>query len=50
MPALAAAATVSAMQVPRLNHYPTDVAAGMALGVLSEAAANLVFLGDEDEA
>ena len=41
-PALAAAAVVSTLQVPRLNHYPTDVAAGMVLGVLSEAAANLV--------
>ena len=48
-PALAAAAVVSTLQVPRLNHYPTDVAAGMVLGVLAEAAANLVFLGDDDE-
>lgn len=49
-PALAAAATVSAMQVPRLNHYPTDVAAGMVLGVVSEAIASAVLPElDEDE-
>ena len=45
-PALAAAAVVAGMQVPRLNHYPTDVAAGMLLGVASEAVANLV-VGDD---
>jgi membrane-associated phospholipid phosphatase len=44
-PALAAAAVVAAMQVPRLNHYPSDVAAGVLLGVASEAAANLI-VGD----
>ena len=47
-PALGAAAVVAGMQVPRLNHYPTDVAAGMLLGVVSEAVANLVFLGDAE--
>ena len=46
-PALAAAAIVSGMQVPRLNHYPTDVAAGMLLGALCEVAANLA-VGDEE--
>ena len=46
-PALAAAAVVAAMQVPRLNHYPTDVAAGAVLGIASEFAAELVMrLGD----
>jgi membrane-associated phospholipid phosphatase len=45
-PALAAAAVVAGMQVPRLNHYPTDVAAGMLFGAASEAAANLVVGGD----
>ena len=45
-PALAAAAVVAGMQVPRLNHYPTDVAAGMLLGAASEAVANLV-VGDD---
>ena len=46
-PALAAAAVVAAMQVPRLNHYPTDVAAGIALGAASEAVANLIVGDDE---
>ena len=42
-PALAAAAVVAAMQVPRLNHYPSDVAAGAVLGIASELAADLVM-------
>jgi undecaprenyl-diphosphatase len=42
-PALAAASVVAAVQVPRLNHFPTDVAAGVALGVASEAAADLAM-------
>ena len=46
--ALAAAAAVAAMQVPRLNHYPTDVAAGMLLGLLCEALASLVLPELED--
>ena len=46
-PALAAAAVVAGMQVPRLNHFPSDVAAGVLLGVASEAAANLI-VGDDD--
>ena len=46
-PALAAAAVVAGMQVPRLNHFPSDVAAGILLGAASEAVANLV-VGDED--
>ncbi|MBA3512738.1 phosphatase PAP2 family protein [Sphingomonas sp.] len=49
-PAVAAAAVVAALQVPRLNHFPTDVAAGIALGVASEAAADLVMrLGERLE-
>jgi membrane-associated phospholipid phosphatase len=48
-PALAAAAVVAAMQVPRLNHYPSDVAAGVVLGAASEAAANLIVGDDELE-
>ena len=44
-PALAAAAVVAGMQVPRLNHFPSDVAAGIMLGAASEAAANLI-VGD----
>ena len=35
------------MQVPRVNHYPTDIAAGMLLGAVSEAATNLIFLGED---
>lgn len=51
IPALGAAALVSAMQVPRLNHYPTDVAAGMALGLAAEAIAGAVLPElDDDEA
>ena len=46
-PALAAAAVVAGMQVPRLKHYPTDVAAGIMLGAASEAAAN-VIVGDDE--
>ena len=42
-PALAAAAVVAAMQVPRLNHYPSDVAAGVMLGIASEFAADLII-------
>jgi membrane-associated phospholipid phosphatase len=48
-PTLGAAAIIGGLQVPRLAHYPTDVAAGMVVGVLAEAASSLVFLGDEDE-
>ncbi len=46
-PALAAAAVVAGMQVPRLNHFPSDVAAGVMLGAASEAAANLIVGDDE---
>ena len=42
-PALAAAGAVAVMQVPRLNHYPTDIAAGMLLGTACEAVAHLVI-------
>ena len=45
VPALAAAAVIAGMQVPRLNHFPSDVAAGIMLGAASEAAANLI-VGD----
>ncbi|HEU5285418.1 MAG TPA: phosphatase PAP2 family protein, partial [Sphingomicrobium sp.] len=49
-PALAAAGIVAAAQVPRLNHYPSDVVAGLALGAASEAAADLVMrLGERLE-
>ena len=49
-PALAAAAVVGGLQVPRLAHYPTDVAAGMVVGAVSEAVANLILPGDDEQA
>ncbi|MBA2467528.1 MAG: hypothetical protein H0V46_07995, partial [Sphingomonas sp.] len=50
-PALGAAAGVAALQVPRVNHYPTDVAAGMLLGAVSASFANAVLPPlDEEEA
>jgi undecaprenyl-diphosphatase len=41
--ALAGAAAVAAAQVPRCAHYPTDVGAGLAIGVLAGAASNWAF-------
>jgi membrane-associated phospholipid phosphatase len=35
--ALAAAGLVAAAQVPRCSHYPTDVGAGLAIGLAAEA-------------
>ncbi len=49
-PALAAAGVVAAMQVPRLYHFPTDVAAGILLGIGSEVVANWIIGPAEDEA
>jgi membrane-associated phospholipid phosphatase len=40
--ALATAAVVAGAQVPRLTHYPTDVAGGIVLGAASAAAANWI--------
>ena len=48
-PALAAAGLVAAAQIPRLAHYPSDVAAGALLGLASEAAANLIVGEGEAE-
>src|SRR5688500_4148460 len=39
VPVLGAATLVAGMQVPRLNHYPSDVAAGILLGVVCEEVA-----------
>lgn len=36
-PAFAAAGLAAAAQVPRTAHYPTDVAAGIAIGLMAEA-------------
>jgi undecaprenyl-diphosphatase len=37
LPAYAAAGTIALAQIPRCAHYPTDVAAGIAIGALSAA-------------
>ena len=51
--ALAAAGLVAAAQIPRRAHYPTDVAAGLAIGLLSETLVDLGWraagLDREDE-
>jgi membrane-associated phospholipid phosphatase len=36
LPAYTAAATIAAAQVPACNHYPSDIGAGAAVGLLSE--------------
>ena len=41
--ALAAAALISAAQVPRRAHYVTDVIAGLAVGLLAEAVVDLAW-------
>lgn len=42
VPAALAAAAVAAVQVPRCKHYPSDLAAGAAIGWLAEAAVDQV--------
>jgi membrane-associated phospholipid phosphatase len=39
--ALGAAAVIALLQIPRCAHYPTDVAAGLAIGLLAEKATDL---------
>lgn len=47
-PALAAASAASAAQVVRSRHFPTDVVAGIAVGLLAEAAvARLIEAAEE---
>ena len=41
--ALGAAGVIAASQVPRCAHYPTDVAAGMAVGLAAEKAIDLAW-------
>ncbi|HVL79583.1 MAG TPA: phosphatase PAP2 family protein [Sphingomicrobium sp.] len=41
--ALAAAGAVSAAQVPRIAHYPSDVAAGAIIGIAAEAMSHLLW-------
>ncbi len=48
--ALVAAGLVAGAQVPWLAHYPTDVAAGIVLGVASEAVVGLILGPVEDGA
>ncbi len=42
-PAIAAAGLVAAAQVPRCAHYISDVGAGLALGIATEAASNAAW-------
>jgi membrane-associated phospholipid phosphatase len=41
--AYGAAGAIALAQIPRCAHYPTDVAAGIAIGLGSQAAVNLVL-------
>ena len=41
--AIGAAGLVAALQVPRCAHYPTDVAAGIAVGLAAEAATSAAW-------
>jgi membrane-associated phospholipid phosphatase len=38
-----AAAVIAALQIPRLAHYPSDVVAGLAIGIAAEAATNAAW-------
>lgn len=42
LPGYAAAGTVAAMQVPRGTHYPLDLAGGLVVGLVCEAAVEFV--------
>jgi membrane-associated phospholipid phosphatase len=49
-PALAAGGALALAQIPRCAHYPTDVGAGLAIGVAAEAAIGLgARMFDRDE-
>lgn len=41
--AIGAATVIAASQVPRCAHYPTDVAAGLAVGLAAEKAVDVVW-------
>ena len=45
LPAHAAGAALSLAQIPRCAHYPTDVGAGIGIGVIAEAATNAAWAG-----
>lgn len=47
--AVTAAGIVSVAQVPKQAHYPTDVAAGVAIGLASEAFLGMLWPGDRDD-
>ena len=42
-PAHAAAAALALAQIPRCAHYPSDVGAGLVIGVAAEAAVDIAF-------
>ncbi|HEX6376333.1 MAG TPA: phosphatase PAP2 family protein [Allosphingosinicella sp.] len=42
-PAYAAGGALALAQIPRCAHYPTDVAAGLAIGLAAEAAVDIGF-------
>ena len=44
-PALAGAGLIALAQIPRCAHYPTDVGAGLAIGLAAEAAVGAVWPG-----
>jgi membrane-associated phospholipid phosphatase len=49
-PALGLGTAVAAVQIPRMAHYPTDVVAGLAVGLAAEAAVDAVWsAADMDE-
>ena len=51
-PGIAGAAAIGAAQVPRYSHYATDVAAGFVVGLVAEAATDVVWrrlFRDEEE-
>jgi membrane-associated phospholipid phosphatase len=41
--AVGAAAVIALLQIPRCAHYPTDVAAGLVIGLLGEKATDLAW-------
>lgn len=48
LPAWGASAAVAAAQVPRCMHYPSDLAAGAAIGLASAAVVNRLLPATED--
>ncbi|WP_324751172.1 phosphatase PAP2 family protein [Sphingomonas sp. LY54] len=48
--ALAAAGLIALAQIPRCAHYPTDVAAGLALGAAAESAVDRLWPADPGSA